>query len=104
MYKRIKPVVLIHERKHSKRLYMVYGRQVRSHLWRRVGEREERAGEQGSILEPKRTDLGVRAFEKNIMLSITNITGRRTSVILCSTRGLLDFGSMDTKTKSGHAV
>eukprot|EP00983_Pelagomonas_calceolata_P011742 377898-Pelagomonas_calceolata.AAC.1 len=52
--------------------------EVRSHLRRRVGEREERVREQGSILEPKRTDLGVSAFENimRIILAVTKITGR----------------------------
>eukprot|EP00983_Pelagomonas_calceolata_P041151 1137940-Pelagomonas_calceolata.AAC.1 len=61
-------------------LYAVNGRQVRSHL-RRVGKREERTREQVSILEPKRADLGMSAFENNmsfilhIILGITKITG-----------------------------
>eukprot|EP00983_Pelagomonas_calceolata_P026040 817542-Pelagomonas_calceolata.AAC.1 len=53
MQKRIKLVaVLIHERTHMKRVYMVNGRQVRTHLRGQV-----RAREQGSTCMPKITDL-----------------------------------------------
>eukprot|EP00983_Pelagomonas_calceolata_P019184 603642-Pelagomonas_calceolata.AAC.1 len=67
--------------KHMKRLYMVNGRQVRSHLRGRVRLKEGRAREQGSIFMPERTDLGVSILERNMFLSpqivmgITEVTG-----------------------------
>eukprot|EP00983_Pelagomonas_calceolata_P083232 1156119-Pelagomonas_calceolata.AAC.12 len=59
---------------------------------------------QGSILQPVRTDQGVRAFKNNmlfflhIILGITKITNRRNGVIPCC---LLNFESM---VQSGHAA
>eukprot|EP00983_Pelagomonas_calceolata_P017727 556902-Pelagomonas_calceolata.AAC.1 len=76
-------------------------------LRKRLGEREERAREQGSILEPKRADLGLSAFKDNmlsilyIILGMTKFTGRRNSVTPYS---LLIFENMDTKTKLGYAA
>eukprot|EP00983_Pelagomonas_calceolata_P077067 1153701-Pelagomonas_calceolata.AAC.2 len=44
--------------RHMKRLYMMNGRQARSHLRGRAKQKEGRAKEQGSIFMPERTDLG----------------------------------------------
>eukprot|EP00983_Pelagomonas_calceolata_P081977 1155771-Pelagomonas_calceolata.AAC.4 len=95
-------VVLIHEGKHIKRLYMVNGRQVRSHLrpprtllekcGRDKGKsrRTRKHHVSSMILEPKRADQGAGAsddymlFILYVILDITKITGRRNGVIPCS--------------------
>eukprot|EP00983_Pelagomonas_calceolata_P075746 1153130-Pelagomonas_calceolata.AAC.1 len=73
-------VVLIYEGQHIRRLYTVCGRQVRSHLRRRVGEREERVREQGCILEPKRTDLGEALGESRLKNTTQAVKSLPTSI------------------------